>query len=305
MKVLLTGATGFIGSHMAETLVDDGCELMIVKRSSSALVNLSSFIDKIQYVDMDCDSWISQSCSFSPDIIIHSAWNGITANSRDDLQSQLSNIDFVNKLLFIADKCHSAKFIGLGSQAEYGELSKKISENTPLEPITYYGLFKACACRQIESYCAIRGINWYWLRIFSVYGERESRDWLLPSVIEKAFSGGQMDFTRGEQKYAYLYVKDLANAILKVCKKEKGKSGIYNISSSKAIQINELLTFLLDMMHSKMRLNFGAIPYRKNQSMHIEGDSSNFIKEFGAFEKTSLSDGLKRMVNYYRNNEII
>lgn len=96
MKILLTGATGFLGSHIAEALLANDVNLMITKRSMSSLNNCTSFIDHVQVINSDNPIWISQACSFSPDIIIHSAWTGVLSGNRYDWPVQLSNIDFMN-----------------------------------------------------------------------------------------------------------------------------------------------------------------------------------------------------------------
>lgn len=111
----------------------------------------------------------------------------------------------------------------------------------------------------------------------------------------------EMDFTLGEQQYAYLYIRDLANAVLKTCLID-GPSGIYNISSSKAISLKELLLTLRDKINPSFKLNFGVLPYRINQPMHIEGDSSKFISEYGCFEESSMEYILDQVINYYKNS---
>ncbi|MCY6294831.1 NAD(P)-dependent oxidoreductase [Bacteroides fragilis] len=166
MKILLTGATGFLGSHIAEALLANDVNLMITKRSMSSLNNCTSFIDHVQVINSDNPIWISQACSFSPDIIIHSAWTGVLSGNRDDWPVQLSNIDFMNSLLYIAEKSNVSKFIALGSQAEYGDFDGIVSENAGLFPVNSYGYVKSMVSRMVGSFCDLRGIDWYWLRVF-------------------------------------------------------------------------------------------------------------------------------------------
>lgn len=301
MKILLTGATGFIGSHIAEVLLSNGFKLILTKRSQSSLLNCTSFLSKVTFIDIDNADWFIEVCNLAPSMIIHAAWNGVLSNDRETWKSQLSNIDLVTKLLFIAEKCHVIKFIGLGSQAEYGLYSGVISEKDPINPTTKYGCLKIAVSQQISSHCELNKIDWYWLRIFSVFGERESDSWLIPSVIIRMLNGEkEMDFTLGEQQYAYLYVRDLANAILKTCLID-GPSGIYNISSSQAISLKELLLTLRDKINPSFKLNFGVLSYRINQPMHIEGDSSKFISEYGFFEKNPIKFTLDQVINSYRS----
>lgn len=306
MRILLTGATGFLGSHIAETLLRHEVKLMIVKRKTSSLDYCAAFINDVQIVDLDESFWISQVCSFSPEIIIHSAWTGVVSNYRNDWQIQLSNVEFVNSLLYIAEKCNIAKFIALGSQAEYGEVDGIVSESEGLYPVNNYGRIKTLLSRVIGSFCDLHGIDWFWLRIFSVYGERESNQWLIPSVINKILADEKgMDFTLGQQKYAYLYVKDLAGAVAKVCF-QNATRGIYNISASVTIELRELIKSLRDKLNPNFELRFGTLPYRSNQSMLVQGDISKFVKSFGQFEHTPLNTGIDYTIAYYKKQyEII
>lgn len=300
MKILLTGATGFLGSHIAEALLANDVNLMITKRSMSSLNNCTSFIDHVQVINSDNPIWISQACSFSPDIIIHSAWTGVLSGNRYDWPVQLSNIDFMNSLLYIAEKSNVSKFIALGSQAEYGDFDGIVSENAGLFPVNSYGYVKSMVSRMVGSFCDLRGIDWYWLRVFSVYGERESNQWLIPGLLTNMLDNmAGMDLALGQQRYAYLYVKDFANAVMKVCS-GKAPCGVYNLSSSTAIELRVLLEHLRDRLNPAFELRFGALPYRAGQPMLVQGDVSKFVKSFGHFENTPLNAGLEYTITYYK-----
>lgn len=301
MKILLTGATGFLGSHIAENLLGNGFELILTKRKNSSFDNCQSFLSSVIWVNTDSDLWIDEVIKFNPDIIIHAAWNGVSSSNREDWDSQLSNIDYIYFLLKIAKMCSIDKFISLGSQAEYGQFEGKISEDYPLNPSTSYGVVKLAVSEMLKVFCEDNTINWYWLRVFSVFGEREDEKWLIPSVIKKMLSEqNEMDFTLGEQKYAYLYVGDFAESISNIVMKD-APSGIYNISSDNAICLKDLLVSIKDVVNPMFNLKFGALAYRPNQSMHIEGDSSKFNKIFGRIETSDFKIKLDRVIHSYIN----
>jgi len=300
MKILLTGATGFLGSHIAENLLAYNFELILTKRENSSLSNCQSFISNVKWVDTDSDSWIESVIEFNPTIIIHAAWNGVSSSSRDDWKNQLSNIDFMYSLLKIAESCKINKFISLGSQAEYGQIEGKITEDYPVNPTSSYGAVKLATLELLKSFCTDKNIDWYWLRVFSVFGERENERWLIPSMIKKMLSEStEMDFTLGEQKYAYLYVADFSAAIKKVVL-NKAPSGIYNLSADNALCLKDVLIMIRDMVKPSFILNFGTLPYRPNQSMLIEGDASKFNQTFGTIDASDFSIKLEQVVNSYR-----
>lgn len=109
-----------------------------------------------------------------------------------------------------------------------------------------------------------------------------------------------MDLTLGQQRYAYLYVKDFANAIMKVCSSGEAPKGVYNLSSSAAIELRVLLEHLRDRLNPAFELRFGALPYRAGQPMLVQGDVSKFVKSFGGFENTPLNTGLEYTITYYK-----
>lgn len=111
-----------------------------------------------------------------------------------------------------------------------------------------------------------------------------------------------MDMTSGEQKYAYMYVGDLARIICKTVEVDIS-AGIYNISSSSAISLIELTNKILEIIKPDVsQINFGAIPYRPNQSMHIQGSNSKLEKELGGkIYELDFNDSLSKVVNYKLN----
>ncbi|MBP1629344.1 MAG: transketolase, beta subunit [Bacteroidetes bacterium] len=283
MKILLTGANGFLGSHIADSLSEyKNIELLLTKRKNSNLDNCSLFKDKAKWINLEEDNWIEESIKFKPDIIIHSAWIGVTAKERNDKQEQEKNIPLANQLLEIASKSNIKKFIGLGSQAEYGILDSIVSEEEEANPACEYGKNKIKVLDLIKESAKRNGFDWAWIRIFSIRGERESLSWLLPSV-ENALNNKEinsMDFTEGLQKYAYLDVKVFAEYISRIVLKKKSESGIYNISGKGARAIRDIITDIRDRLRPDFILNFGAIPTRAIQSTLIEGDMTKFNNEF-------------------------
>ena len=301
-RILITGISGFLGSQIAKQLISQGHKIIATKRPSSNLWRCEDYANKVNWVNINEVNWQNKIIELHPEIIIHTAWSGVSANDRDDWDIQFSNIDFTLKLLQIAKQCKLKKFIGFGSQAEYGNFSGIVDENYPLKPNSAYGSSKIAVCQIIKCFCSINEINWYWIRLFSFFGELESNTWLIPTLINKISSLQKMDMTPGEQKYAYMYVGDLAKIIGKIVEVDIS-SGIYNISSAKAISLLDLTNEILGIINPvESQINFGAIPYRPNQSMHIQGSISKLEKELGEkIVELDFNDSLSKVVNYKLN----
>ena len=300
-KIFLTGITGFLGSNIAEFLIEHGHCVVAVYRLGSSRELCENYLDKVSWIILDeNDKWVDEVIEKRPDVVVHSAWIGVGHKDRDDWQVQFLNIGFLEKLLLIAGKSSATKFIGLGSQAEYGVFDGCVDEMHQLNAKDAYGSVKIICSEIVKRYSGAHEFDWYWLRLFSFFGKGESENWLIPSLVKKILSGDHMDLTAGEQKYAYLYVNDLGVAINNIII-NNGISGFYNISGKTLIPLKYLVENIKEKINPSFKLNFGILPYRTNQSMHLQGDPSKFIEEFGEFEVSDFDGSLLRTIEYLKD----
>lgn len=297
MRILLTGATGFFGSHIAEALCGGDYELLLVKRSTSDTGRCSGLPCSAKWVDIDAGGFEETVLKFSPEAVINAAWGGVVSSERNDWGRQIKNLAFQQQLLDISLKAGVKRFISIGSQAEYGITHGCVKESDAANPITAYGAVKLAASDILRSFCTVNNISWYWFRLFSVFGEGEGDGWLIPSVVNTLVKGEDIDATAGEQQYAYLYVANAAE-IVKAALTTAESSGIYNISSSETVTIRELISKIKGFVNSAAKVNFGAVPYREGQSMFVAGDTSKTDKIYKP-DVSCFDKELKRVVDYY------
>jgi nucleoside-diphosphate-sugar epimerase len=300
-RVLVTGISGFLGSQIAQKLYDNGFELIALKRNNSVMSRCNDFSENMKYVNIS-ENWEQKVIELNPQIIIHSAWEGVGAQERDNWEIQTNNLQFTLKLLSIAKEVNAEKFISFGSQAEYGYFSGSIDENYVIEPKSAYGLNKYLCSQTVKVFCEQNNIDWYWLRLFSFFGEKESINWFIPSLIKNISENKPMDMTPGEQRYAYMYIGDLAEIICNLIK-STASSGIYNLSSKNSVSLKEIVEKIIKIIKPlKSQVNFGAMPYRDNQPMLIQGEVSKLEREIGEFNETSFDTNLKKVVEHIINN---
>lgn len=303
-KVLITGITGFLGSHIAEYLANNEYEVIGLKRKQSDCWRCDSFSEKIQWIDVS-ENWEQKAIELNPQIIIHSAWEGVGALERDDWEIQTNNLHFTLKLLSIAKEVNIKKFIGFGSQAEYGHFSGIIDEKYILEPNSAYGLNKYLCSQTIKVFCEQNKIDWYWLRLFSFFGEKEASNWFIPSLIKNISENKPMEMTPGEQRYAYMYIGDLARIIYKLIN-SSASPGIYNLSSKNSVSLKQIVEKIINIISPpQSQVHFGAIPYRNNQPMLIKGKVDKLEGEIGEFQETSFDNNLEKVVEYILKNKKI
>lgn len=298
-KVLITGITGFLGSHIAEVLIQNDFKVIGLKRLTSDTWRCKDFYDQIDWINIDENNhWKQSIVQKEPHIIIHCAWIGVEAKDRDNWSEQIKNVYFLADLMEIAESIHLNKFVFIGSQAEYGNINGIISENEIPNALNAYGGIKLACLEILRIFCESNHINWIWIRLFSVFGEKENENWLIPSIIKKMLNEKEMDFTAADQKYAYLYVKDFANIIMRILLATVA-SGVYNISSEHARPLKLLIEEIRDFVNPEFKLNFGAIPYRPYQSMHLEGNISKITEQIGLTKYTDFNVALNNIIKHY------
>jgi nucleoside-diphosphate-sugar epimerase len=296
--ILITGITGFLGSHIAENLIKN-YNVIGLKRENSNVWRCEEFKEKVVWIDIDgAEDYSKEITKYKIDTIIHGAWIGVESKERDDWTIQGKNLQFLLELLQIAKKTNSKKFIFLGSQAEYGNINGIVTEDQVCEPSNAYGSVKLACLEILKTFSKNNSINWIWLRLFSLFGEKEGRTWLFPSLIEKIKTETEMDFTLGEQKYAYLYVKDFALIINKLVSLEI-KSGIYNVSSDVVRSISSFIEEIRDRINPKFQLKFGALKYRGDQSMHMQGAINKLDNQIGKVDFSDFSTAIESTIKFY------
>lgn len=301
-SILITGINGFLGSHIARRLIFDGWQVIGLIRKDSDLSVCHDFFSNASWIIMEGD-WKKEVSLFSPDFLIHCAWGGVRSSERSDQVVQDQNIEFLNAMLMLAKECSISRFIGLGSQAEYGILNSVAVETQPLFPCNPYGHAKVKASGMVEEFCTLNRIQWHWLRVFSVYGDGEGPNWLIPFVINGFLSKKDaIELGPCSQQYAYLYVKDFVEYISMLLNKQAVPDGIFNISGSYLRVLKDLVLNLRSFFPGTSTiLKFDSLPVREGQSTLLMGSMEKFHSLIGNIVETPLLVGLEETVNYYKS----
>lgn len=297
MKVFLTGATGFIGAYLLRELLCQGHELICMKRITSDLSHLGADASKVLWTNIS-DDWQAVFRVFHPDAVFNLAWDGVSSADRIIWSKQVSNIILQQQLLDISAECGVKKFIGIGSQSEYGDFEGVIDETFPTNPKTAYAAAKIACLDLMKTFCEIHHIEWYWFRLFPLFGPGESDRWLIPSLIKAMCTQESMDLTAGEQRLPYLYVGESAKAIASPLNTQ-GKCGIYNVCADNPKPLKALVTMIRDKVTPTFRLNFGALPYRYGQSMLMASHTDKLTKNLYSLDTTTFDTHLQETINYY------
>lgn len=294
VNAIITGATGFIGSALVRNLLESGSRVAVIIREDSPNLWRLGDNNNLTVVNGELSNmkeWPKALSGFRADVFYHLAWDGVGNTSRNET-AQAANIEPALATMQIAKMLGCTRWIGTGSQAEYGPLNKPISEKEPTEPSTLYGAAKLSTCLLSQIFGKQIGIGTAWGRIFSTYGPEDNPGWMLVDLIKKILRGQRPMLTMGEQIWDYLYVDDAAEA-LRYLGNTPNASGIYNIGSGRSQTIRSIVEMVRDMIDPDFPLVFGEIQYRPDQVMHLEASIDKIHKETGWYPKTELETGLR------------
>lgn len=300
--IVFVGATGFIGSAALRASIACGDSNIVLIRDSSDTSRIRDLMNDCHVINQ---SNLTQSeltdllKSLKPEVWVHLAWRGVAGADRNNAFQVSENLPVVLDSVRLAAAIGCRHWVGLGSQAEYGNPNCRIDESLPTRPTTLYGKAKLAACWASMAYAEGLDMSWSWIRVFSTYGPRDHSDWLIPYLIREFSQGRSPSLTPCEQIWDYLYVDDAAKAILAVAKTPG--CGIVNLGSGKAVPLVDVVQEVASLCEATVQPRFGAQPYRPDQVMRLEGDISKLQNLVGWRPSISLEEGLKRTVEYYLN----
>jgi nucleoside-diphosphate-sugar epimerase len=299
-RILVTGAGGFVGAAVADLAARRGHHVTILVRNpASTRVAALSGRCTVAIADLAADETVRAALvQASPDIVIHSAWEGVGGPARAG-NIQFDNIRTTMALFDASIAAGARRFVGIGSQAEYGRHDRRIDESAATEPFLLYGAAKLSAYHLTRQRAGEAGIGFAWLRLFSPYGPGDNPNWLIPSVAAQILAGRTPRTSAGTQKWDYLHITDVAAGILAAAETESAQ-GVFNLSSGRAVSVRSIVEQIRDLACPNLELTFGEIPFGPNQIMHLEGDCGRLCAETGWAPRIAIEDGLATVVDALR-----
>lgn len=296
-RAIVTGATGAIGTALITELINNNIEVLVLCRENSArscLIPDSSLVTKC-YCELKGLSKLQNDGDEKYDVFYHLAWDGTVGNSRNDFYIQNKNVEYALDALLLAKRFGCKRFIGAGSQAEYGRVEGVLKPETAAFPETGYGMAKLCAGQMTREAAKRLDMEHVWVRILSVYGPNDTPNSMVMSTVEKLKRGITPEFTKGEQLWDYLYSADAARALFLLG--ERGANGkTYVLGSGMARPLSEYIEEIKNAINPDACIRMGAIPYSDKQVMHLQADITELTKDTGFIPSVNFTDGIKSLL---------
>ena len=301
MKILISGTGGFLGGAFSNFCKSKGYSVLEVKREINKPAD--DFSNIVFYSNSLLEEdFVLQIKAFKPNIFVHFAWKGVSNENRNEYQYRY-NINLTLESIELAKAVGSAKWIGFGSQAEYGLKKEAIDEDTPCEPISDYGKSKLSLSISSMGLCDSLEIEGAWLRIFSVFGEKDHSTALIPTVINKMLKNEDVYLSDCTQTWDYLYVNDFLEALDAFILNFKG--GIYNLGSGNAVTLKDVIELIQNKIDSKSKLHFGAIKFNKNSTRFLLANINKLSQQTNWKPRFSIEQGIENTVVFYKKQELI
>jgi UDP-glucose 4-epimerase len=304
-RVMVLGASGFIGRWTARALYERGAKVRLVARNRATVYDIFSKTmvqaDVIEADLRDTEAVSMVFRDFTPSITFNLAGYGIEHSERDETTASQINAQLVKTICEAITKDRDREWPGqdiihVGSVAEYGPIGGNLSEGSSERPTTMYGKSKLAGTRWLTHYCQEFHIKGLTSRLFTIYGPGEHGDRLLPSLIETARSGKPLSLSAGIQKKDFTYVHDIVEGILRLGLVNSARPGeIVNLATGTMTSVRRFAETAGRILGiPAANLNFGAIPNGQWDVEHSEISLERLKRLTGWVPSTSIDQGIRQ-----------
>lgn len=278
-KILITGATGFIGTNLIPILLENGYAVVASSRDIEK-AKTQPWLKQVEYI-----SWTIENTPASinlynhfnqPDLLIHLAWEGLPnyASSHHIETNMMANYFFCKNLIQ-----HGLKDLTIaGTCMEYGKVNGELYEDMPSNPANAYAIGKVNLLNCLHALKNQFDFDLKWLRLFYMYGEGQHKNSLYGQLMEAIKERKEyFNMSKGDQIRDYLSIQEMTSFIMKAALQKK-ITGIINICSGRPITVKSFVETIIKQNHSSLQLNTGVFPYSEHEAMYFWGNNSKLSK---------------------------
>ncbi len=302
-RVLVTGASGFLGANLVRKLIALGHSVTAAVRPTSNLWRLAGVLSSVRLVQVDlleAENVRRIVQETQPEAIVHLAGSrGHPQTLQQRLDALQTSVIGTAAVLEAADCCDVRRFVHVGSSLEYRRQNRPLCETDPLEPDTYRGLSRLMASQLVQHEAAVRGINAVIVRPFSVYGPWEAPHRFIPTLIRAALAGDELPLTAHPAQHDWIHVEDVAELIALLLHAEVEPGEVFNAGTG--VQWDNLAVVRLFERGSglRVRIRAGAHPPSPADRPCWVADMTRCRERLGWQPRWRLGDGLRHALQWW------
>jgi len=305
-RVLITGASGFIGANLLRESVNQGAQAFIFVRKDSNLWRIRDILSSAKKIQVDLGNprrlknILKQ---IRPQIILHAAAYGTRPEATDFKRIIEANLKGTASLLDCCLDLDFELFVNTGSSSEYGIKKILMREKDSLNPATPYGISKAIATLYAQNLARIENKPIVTLRLFSPYGYYEAINRLIPAVIISCLKKEDISLSSAASVRDFVFIEDVMSAYKKAYERRSEIKGeIFNIGSGLQYTVGDIVSRIIKLTNSKIRLKWSSLDSSRIEPKHWQADIRKAREQLHWQPAYSLDKGLSRTIDWFKKN---
>ena len=298
-SVVVTGANGFVGSHLIKELSKhDIAIIAVIKDHEENIENIKDTPNlSIVYCEMDDIKTLPEKIEGEFDTFYHLAWAGSTGNARADYGLQLTNVRWACDAVNAAAGLKCKKFIGVGTLAEFDVNAYAPLPGSTPNAVSCYGTAKIAMHYMTKAECSRLGVQHLWAYLSNNFGEGNYTGNFINFASKLMLTGQPANFTSGEQPYDFVYIDDTARGLYFIG--ENGKANTpYYIGSNHSRQLKDFIRILRDTIDPSIELHLGAVPFNGVMQPESVFDCSRLVEDTGYEPSYTFEDAITKTVHW-------
>ncbi len=305
-SVFITGATGFIGSHLARRLVSQGARVSALMRPGSSTRRVTDILDRMQVFEgdlSDLGALQRMLATAKPRYLFHLA--AYTLVDRDWAHAEIAmrvNLEGTMHLTHALSGMELTCMVNSGTCEEYGDAPPPIDEEQPAQPVSPYSVSKAAAtlwCQMLHRTAQMPIVT---VRPFLSYGPWQEPVRLIPQAILAAIDGKNLPMTNGEQTREFTHVDDIVDGYLRAAATPEAAGQVINLGSGMEHQVRDVVRTIFVLAQARGQPLLGAVPYRAAEIWRCVSSNAKARRILGWQPRISLEQGLRDTIAWYRNH---
>lgn len=301
-KVIVLGANGYIGSRLSLSLAERGYDVVALVDGRFNYSHLTGW-DNMQVVKFqleDLESLYDEPCFEGADSLYNMAWSAVNAKFRNEAEEQVKNIMFALRVLQFAEHLGIKRVIVPGSAAEVSCGDCVITGKEIPAPSDMYSSAKVATRYICQTYARLHQIDVIWTLITSIYGPGRDDNNLITYAIKTLANGEKPSFTGLEQKWDYLYIDDLIDALIILG--EHGNGGeIYPVGSGEYKTLREYVELIRDIINPVLPLGIGDLPYKDPNQIDNQILDISKLTYLGFIPRYDFKTGIRKVIDYIKS----